>query len=315
EPVPDRTGGDSRALRRRRAAPARPRRPGGRRARAVVASADLRYLHRPRQPGAARLHLGPQSGGVHHGVVARRRACVLQVTDDRLPLRGRRHRAVVPPVEVHPARQGHSRHVAESRGGHGVRRRRRPHPHADLRPGRGSGRGRRRASRGDRGHPARDGRRLDVQVIPGDRARRRRQLSRRARRWTAPRARRAAGLALSHDAAVRGGGVRPPGPGAPRAAERAPRPAADVTGLGYGVRSMQQIFMWIALAGSWNLISGLTGYVSFGHVAFFGAGAYAGAILVAGAGWPWPLAALAGGAAAIVLAVVIGYPCLRLKGP
>src|SRR5204863_386565 len=37
--------------------------------------------------------------------------------------------------------------------------------------------------------------------------------------------------------------------------------------------------------------------------------------LVAGAGWPWPLAALAGGAAAIVLAVVIGYPCLRLKGP
>src|SRR5438445_6864311 len=73
--------------------------------------------------------------------------------------------------------------------------------------------------------------------------------------------------------------------------------------------------MWIALAGSWNLISGLTGYVSFGHVAFFGAGAYAGAILVASAGWPWPLAAPAGGAAALVLAVVIGYPCLRLKGP
>src|SRR5438046_9648595 len=73
--------------------------------------------------------------------------------------------------------------------------------------------------------------------------------------------------------------------------------------------------MWIALAGSWNLISGLTGYVSFGHVAFFGAGAYAGAILVASAGSPCPLAALAGGAAAVVLAVVIGNPCLRLKGP
>ena len=86
-------------------------------------------------------------------------------------------------------------------------------------------------------------------------------------------------------------------------------------GSGYGVRAVQQIFMWIALAGSWNLISGLTGYVSFGHVAFFGAGAYAGAILVASAGWPWPLAALAGGAAAVCLAVVIGYPCLRLKGP
>jgi len=88
-----------------------------------------------------------------------------------------------------------------------------------------------------------------------------------------------------------------------------------IVGSGYGVRSVQQVFMWITLAGSWNLISGLTGYVSFGHVAFFGAGAYAGALLVASAGWPWPLAALAGGAAAVLLAVAIGYPCLRLKGP
>lgn len=86
-------------------------------------------------------------------------------------------------------------------------------------------------------------------------------------------------------------------------------------GTGYGVRSALQTFMWIALAGSWNIISGLTGYVSFGHVAFFGAGAYAGAILVTSAGWPWPVAALAGGVAALLLALVIGYPCLRLKGP
>ncbi len=86
-------------------------------------------------------------------------------------------------------------------------------------------------------------------------------------------------------------------------------------GTGYGVRSMLQIFMWITLAGSWNLISGLTGYVSFGHVAFFGAGAYTGAILVTQDGWPWPVAALAGGAGALVLALLIGWPCLRLKGP
>jgi branched-chain amino acid transport system permease protein len=86
-------------------------------------------------------------------------------------------------------------------------------------------------------------------------------------------------------------------------------------GTGYGVRSTLQVFMWIALAGSWNLISGLTGYVSFGHVAFYGAGAYAGAILITSAGWSWPLAALAGGVAAGVLALLIGYPCLRLKGP
>ena len=46
---------------------------------------------------------------------------------------------------------------------------------------------------------------------------------------------------------------------------------------GYGIRFMLQLFMWVALAQSWNLISGLTGYVSFGREAFFGTGAYAGA--------------------------------------
>jgi branched-chain amino acid transport system permease protein len=84
---------------------------------------------------------------------------------------------------------------------------------------------------------------------------------------------------------------------------------------GYGVRAGLQLFMWIALAESWNIISGLTGYVSFGHVAFFGVGAYATAILVVRAGWPWLAASLAGGVAACGLALIIGYPCLRLKGP
>ena len=86
-------------------------------------------------------------------------------------------------------------------------------------------------------------------------------------------------------------------------------------GTGYGLRSVLQIFMWVALAGSWNIISGLTGYVSFGHVAFFGAGAYTAGILIASSGWSWPLAAVAGGVAAGVLALGIGWPCLRLKGP
>ena len=83
---------------------------------------------------------------------------------------------------------------------------------------------------------------------------------------------------------------------------------------GYGIRVMLQLFMWIALAQSWNLISGLTGYVSFGHVAFFGMGSYTTAILVV-KGVAWPLAAVAGGVMAVVLAFVIGWPCLRLKGP
>jgi branched-chain amino acid transport system permease protein len=84
---------------------------------------------------------------------------------------------------------------------------------------------------------------------------------------------------------------------------------------GYVITFIIQVFMWIALAGSWNLISGFTGYVSFGHVAFFGVGAYAGALLITRAGWHWLPAGLAGALPAAALAFVIGYPCLRLKGP
>jgi branched-chain amino acid transport system permease protein len=91
--------------------------------------------------------------------------------------------------------------------------------------------------------------------------------------------------------------------------------AYPLVGTGYGVRAMLQLFMWVALAGSWNLISGLTGYVSFGHVAFFGIGSYAAAILITKAAWAWLPASLAGGVVAALLALLIGYPCLRLKGP
>jgi branched-chain amino acid transport system permease protein len=88
-----------------------------------------------------------------------------------------------------------------------------------------------------------------------------------------------------------------------------------MTASGYEIRFMLQLFMWVTLAQSWNLISGLTGYVSFGHVAFFGTGAYAGGILVTSHGWHWVWASAAGGVAAVILALIIGYPCLRLKGP
>src|SRR5207253_9955745 len=134
---------------------------------------------------------------------------------------------------------------------------------------------------------------------------------------------------------LRGGRLRVARHRAARAAHRDPRRTADVKrlapaalvvalvalalypafGTGYGRRAMLQIFMWIALAGSWNLISGLTGYVSFGHVAFFGIGAYTAAILITNAGWSWPLACIVAGVAACGLALLIGYPCLRLKGP
>ncbi len=75
-----------------------------------------------------------------------------------------------------------------------------------------------------------------------------------------------------------------------------------------------QIFMVIALAQAWNLISGMTGYVSFGHAAFFGVGAYAGALFLTW-GFPWWLAVIKGAGIAALLAVPLGFLTLRLRGP
>ena len=74
------------------------------------------------------------------------------------------------------------------------------------------------------------------------------------------------------------------------------------------------ILTFVALAYSWNLISGFTGYVSFGQVTFFGMGAYATALMVLHTPIPWylaiPIAVLLAGMAALLLGAVM----LRLRG-
>ena len=73
------------------------------------------------------------------------------------------------------------------------------------------------------------------------------------------------------------------------------------------------LLTWIALTESWIIISGMTGYVSLGHVVFMGIGGYVAALL-----WTelpvWTILPLCGLAAA-ALAVLVGYPCLRVRGP
>ena len=73
--------------------------------------------------------------------------------------------------------------------------------------------------------------------------------------------------------------------------------------------------MYVVLALSWNMISGFTGYTSFGQVAFYGIGAYACAILVVDHDWFWVATLFAGALVAGLVALAIGYPVLRLKGP
>jgi branched-chain amino acid transport system permease protein len=71
---------------------------------------------------------------------------------------------------------------------------------------------------------------------------------------------------------------------------------------------------WIVLATSWNILSGYSGYFSFGHGAFFGAGIYTSANLMSRYDWPFlwtlPVAALV----AAVLGVALGAVVFRVKG-
>ena len=71
---------------------------------------------------------------------------------------------------------------------------------------------------------------------------------------------------------------------------------------------------WVVLATSWNILSGYTGYFSFGHGAFFGAGMYTTSTLLARYEWPFlwtlPVAALV----AALLGVALGAVVFRVKG-
>jgi branched-chain amino acid transport system permease protein len=70
----------------------------------------------------------------------------------------------------------------------------------------------------------------------------------------------------------------------------------------------------IALASSLNILLGYTGYVSFGHIVFFGLGGYVGFYLLSVQGWSLWLAMLMGGLASGLLAFVLGKAILRLRG-
>ncbi|WP_207482175.1 branched-chain amino acid ABC transporter permease [Arenibaculum pallidiluteum] len=75
-----------------------------------------------------------------------------------------------------------------------------------------------------------------------------------------------------------------------------------------------QLYVFVALAYSWNLIGGYAGYTHFGQVAFFGVGAYTGALMM-DAGFHWLVAAAAAGLSGALLALPLGGAMLRVKGP
>ena len=84
-------------------------------------------------------------------------------------------------------------------------------------------------------------------------------------------------------------------------------------GSEYMVGTLLAFAMWVALAQSWTVLSGMTGYISFGHVVFYGLGAYL-QVLVWDSVPVWvsiPAAGLASG----LFALLVGYPALSVRGP
>ncbi len=74
------------------------------------------------------------------------------------------------------------------------------------------------------------------------------------------------------------------------------------------------VLVWAVFGLSWNIVSGYTGLISFGHAAFFGIGAYTTALgQIYFDLTPWvliPMAAAFGGLAGLL----VGFPTFRLQG-
>lgn len=74
------------------------------------------------------------------------------------------------------------------------------------------------------------------------------------------------------------------------------------------------VFIWSVVVSAWDLITGYAGIFSFGQIAFFVNGAYISGMMTKYLGIsPW-YGILIGGILTAVVGIIIGLPCLRIKG-
>ena len=83
----------------------------------------------------------------------------------------------------------------------------------------------------------------------------------------------------------------------------------------YALHMMILLFMSVAQGQSWNILGGYAGQHSVGHAAYFGVGAYTTMMLMHTKQIPPWVGVWAGMAAVIVVALIIGSICFRLRGP
>ncbi|MBE0480684.1 MAG: branched-chain amino acid ABC transporter permease [Dehalococcoidia bacterium] len=83
----------------------------------------------------------------------------------------------------------------------------------------------------------------------------------------------------------------------------------------YTLRVLILASIFAIFASSWDLLSGFTGQMNFGHALFFGVAAYTSALVNIHTGLPPALTIPIGAMAAVVAGLIVGIPCLRLRGP
>jgi branched-chain amino acid transport system permease protein len=89
--------------------------------------------------------------------------------------------------------------------------------------------------------------------------------------------------------------------------------ALPLFGNNYVLRLATTAMMYAVLTMAWNVVGGFAGYPLFGIAAFFGLGAYAGAV-VQSSGYPVALAWIVAVIIGTAFAVVLGFILLRLRG-
>lgn len=72
-------------------------------------------------------------------------------------------------------------------------------------------------------------------------------------------------------------------------------------------------YFWIAQASSWNVLTGFSGYFSFGQGAWFGLGVYAVAVLTGKHGWSFVAAVPVGGLFALIGGLALGLVVFRIR--
>ncbi len=91
--------------------------------------------------------------------------------------------------------------------------------------------------------------------------------------------------------------------------------STDLSFTKYFLPHFTLAFIFAIFAASWDLLTGISGQISFGHAIFFGTAGYFCAYLIDYLSVNIPLAIIVGVIGSVMVSLLIGIPALRLKGP